>query len=410
MLTPDYLASFSSEYLGAVDQLNEQIVRDVARRMVKSGKITDSAKWQIKQAQEGGALLEDIVADTGRFTGWSESQVSQMYQDAGITAVKNDSRPLVEAGLADEAKLSGPMSDLLLANARKTSGEISNLTMTTASAGQNMYMEALNEAFMKTQSGAFSYQEALKGAIRKAAVQGSYVYYDSGYRSKLDVAIRQALLTGINQTAATLTEMYSEDMGVEYYETSAHAGARPSHAVWQGQVFKIHGSTPQYPNFAEATGYGTGAGLCGWNCRHSFYPYWPGISKPAYTKEKLEWYNARRFEYNGEKLTDYECSQIQRNYERSIREIKRILCGYDSAMKASRSSADKAYFYEQFQQESVRLKQKEKELKEFCRKTNRAPDNARMQVYAVKDGNGNVVNYGKSTSAKAVWANKKAKK
>ena len=47
MLTPEYLASFSSGYLGMVDNLNEQIVRDIARRMIKTGKVTDTAKWQI---------------------------------------------------------------------------------------------------------------------------------------------------------------------------------------------------------------------------------------------------------------------------------------------------------------------------------------------------------------------------
>ena len=61
MLTPEYLASFSSGYLGMVDNLNEQIVRDIARRMIKTGKVTDTAKWQIKQAQESGKLLDDIV-------------------------------------------------------------------------------------------------------------------------------------------------------------------------------------------------------------------------------------------------------------------------------------------------------------------------------------------------------------
>lgn len=35
MLTPEYLNSFSSGYLGMCDVLNEQIIRDVARRIAK---------------------------------------------------------------------------------------------------------------------------------------------------------------------------------------------------------------------------------------------------------------------------------------------------------------------------------------------------------------------------------------
>ena len=64
----------------------------------------------------------------------------------------------------------------------------------------------------------------------------------------------------------------------------------------------------------------------------------------------------------------------------------------------------------EFQKESVKLKKREKNLKNFCSETGRSVDTARTQVYAVKDQNGNIVNYGHSTSMKAVWANRKARK
>ena len=410
MLTPEYLASFSSGYLGMVDNLNEQIVRDIARRMVKAGKVTDSAKWQIKQAQESGKLLDDIVSDVGKFTGYSDKQVKQMFKDAGVTGIRNDAKPLIDAGIVSDVKLSKNMSDLLLANAKKTSGDINNLTLTTATKSQELYIQSLNEALLKIQSGAFSYQEALKYAIRKAAQSGGIVLYDSRAQMSLDAALRMALLTGVNQTAATLTEMYASDMGVEYYETTAHPGARLEHTYWQGQIFKIDGEGNGYRNFYDATGYGTVTGLCGANCRHSFYPYWPGISKPAYTPEMLGDYSMAKYSYGGKDLTEYECSQIQRRFERAIRESKRILCGYDSAIKSATDSETEQYLKEEFQNESVKLKQREKKLKNFCLETGRTVDAARTQVYAVKDQNGNIVNYGRSTSMKAVWANRKAKK
>ncbi len=410
MLTPEYLASFSSRYLGMVDNLNEQIVRDIARRMIKTGKVTDTAKWQIKQAQESGKLLDDIVAEVGRFTGYSDKHVKELFKEAGVTGIRNDAKPLIDAGVINDAKLSKNMSDLLLANAKKTSGDINNLTMTTAVKSQQLYMQSLNEALLKIQSGAFSYQEALRYAIRKAAQAGGMVLYDSGAQMSLDAALRMALLTGLNQTVATLTEMYADDMGVEYYETTAHPGARLEHTYWQGQVFKIHGEGDGYRNFYDATGYGTVTGLCGANCRHSFYPYWPGISKPAYTKEMLDDYSVAKYSYDGNMLTEYECSQIQRRFERAIRESKRILCGYDSAIQYAEDSETEQYLKNEFQKESVKLKKREKKLKNFCSETGRSVDTARTQVYAVKDQNGNIVNYGRSTSMKAVWANRKAKK
>lgn len=410
MLTPEYLAVFTDGYLGMVDVLNEQIVRDISRRMMKTGKITGTAKWQIRQAQQSGKLLDDIVKDIGKFTNYSDEKIRSMFKEAGIISINNDASPLVKAGIAKKATLSQNMSELLIANARKTVGDVNNLTLTTASKSQQMFIQSLNEAMLQVQSGAFSYQEALKQAIKKAAQSGGKVLYSSGSQMSLDAAMRMALLTGVNQTAASLTELYASDMDVEYYETSAHAGARPSHTVWQGRIFKIDGSTSEYPNFADSTGYGTVGGLCGANCRHSFHPYWPGISEPAYTKNMLQDYNIPKHEYNGKLLTEYESDQLMRQMERSIRESKRTLVGYDSAMQNAQDVETENSMKEAFQEEAVKLKEKEKKLKDFCSKTGKKQDTARTQVYAVKDDYGNVVGYGRSTSMKAVWANRKARK
>lgn len=409
MLTPEYLDTCADYLLGMYDALNEALVEDIARRIIKTGQMTDTAKWQTKQLRESGMLMEDIIKEVSRVSGKTQTEVRRLFQDSARKGVRYDADPLVKAGYDIDLNLSPAMRQTLDAAIAKTSGDITNLTMTTGSSAQGIYIEATNKAYMKVSSGGFSYYEAIKQAIREAAKDGGYVLYRNNHRSQLDVAIRRSVLTGINQTAGKLTELYAADMDVEYYETSAHAGARPSHAVWQGRVFKIHGSTADYPNFAESTGYGTGSGLCGWNCRHSFYPFWPGISKPAYTKKQLDWFDEKRFRYNGEKLTDYECSQIQRRFEREIREYKRILASYDAAAKESRSENLDKCLKEGFMEESVNLKAKERELKSFCKQTNRSVDNARTQVVAYKDENGRIVNFGRSTAQKAVWANKKKK-
>lgn len=409
MLTPEYLNECADYLLGMYDALNESLVEDIARRIVKTGRMTDSAKWQTKQLRESGMLLEDIIKEVARVSGKTQAEIRRIFKDSAQHGVRYDADPLIKAGYDVELKLSPAMAQVLDAAVAKTEGDIKNLTMTTGSTAQGLYIEVTNNAYMKVTSGGFSYTEAIRQAIRDAAADGGYVLYRNNSRSQLDVAIRRSVLTGVNQTAGKLTELYAKDMGAEYYETSAHAGARPTHAVWQGRVFKIDGSTPDYPNFVESTGYGTGAGLCGWNCRHSFYPFWPGISKPAYTKEKLEWYEAKRFRYQGQKLTDYECSQIQRGLERKIREYKRILASYDAAIKETGSEEMEKCLREGFAEESVKLKAKEKELKEFCKQTNRSVDSARTQVVAYKDENGKIVNFGRSTAQKAVWANKKRK-
>lgn len=420
MLTPEYLESCADSVLAIYDALNTSIVEDVARRIAKTGRVTDSAMWQIKQVQESGKILDEVVKDVARITGFSDTYIKELFEESGVISLKYESDICSAAGLPPiSLKQSPAMMQTLAAAIEKTQGNLNNLTGTTAVAAQNLYLEATNLAYMQVSSGAFSYQEAMKQAIKMAAADGAKVYYSNGYASSLDVAIRRSLLTGVNQTAGKLTELYADEMGCDYYETSAHLGARNkgagylNHESWQGQVFCISGRDKNYRPFSD-TGYGEGGGLCGWNCRHSFHMFFPGLSKPAYSKSTLDGYANRQYTYKkpgGDKVTlsEYECTQQQRAYERAIRESKTLLAGYDAAAKAATNSTLENSMKEEFAAESVHLKQLEAEMKDFCNQTNRSVDSARTQVYAVRDDDGKIINFGKSTSQKAVWANKKAR-
>lgn len=106
-----------------------------------------------------------------------------------------------------------------------------------------------------------------------------------------------------------------EEMDCEFVEVTAHEGARPTHAVWQGRVYHRGGAVvhdgERYEDFETATGYGTGPGLCGWNCRHNFYPFYPGVSVRNYTDERLAELDARNIPYGGGLYTRYEITQMQ---------------------------------------------------------------------------------------------------
>jgi len=155
-------------------------------------------------------------------------------------------------------------------------------------------------------------------------------HYPSGHIDSIEVAVRRATITGVNQTCLKVQEARADEMGVDLVETTAHAGARPSHAAWQGQIFSRSGKSTKYPDFVQSTGYGSGAGLGGWNCSHSFRPYIEGMPR-AYSKKILKDYGAKNYKYNGEELTEYEALQQQRSIERNIRQWKRET----DAMKAA---------------------------------------------------------------------------
>ena len=216
MLTPEYLAVFSNRLLAMYDQLEVQIVADIARRLVKNEGVTDSALWQYKQAMEIGGLQEEINSQIAEMTGKTEAEIERLFKEAGAMNVRTNVRPLEIAGLSVDLSLSGSMEQTLLAEILRTKNNIYNLTLTTGYTAADLYRQYSNQAYMQAVSGAFSPQQAIRSAVKAAADEGSYVQFPKR-RDHLDVAIRRNLLTSVNQTIGVLTEMQAEDLGVQYY-------------------------------------------------------------------------------------------------------------------------------------------------------------------------------------------------
>lgn len=106
-------------------------------------------------------------------------------------------------------------------------------------------------------------------------------------------------------------------METDLVETYSHWGARLEHAAWQGRIYSRGGKSKKYPDFAVCR-YGEVDGLCGANCRHTFYPFFEGISTPNKQEKEPE-----PIEYKGKTYTYTEATQKQRQMERNIRATKR---------------------------------------------------------------------------------------
>ena len=399
MLRPEYFDDAASDVLNAYSKLYETGIRGICRRIARMGEITEFTKWQSARLQESGMLYDDIVKAVAAAAGSSEQAILKLFEDAAITAIEYDDAVYKTAGLATPPLQQSPaMLQLLQAGLEKTGGIMRNLTLTTALTSQQAYIQACDLAYMQIASGLMGYGTAIAQAVIKAADEGLTVLYPSGHMDQLDVAIRRAVLTGVNQTCAQAQIFRMDQMGCDLVETTAHPGARPSHAEWQGKVFSRSGKRG-YPDFVSSTGYGTGPGLCGWNCRHSFFPYFDGMSIHTYSDETLTAYNASAGRFNGKSYTAYEASQVQRRWEREIRKTKRTLTGLDAALKELPNSPD---LKTAFAQQSAKLKQQQARMREFIHATNQLEDKTRTQVHAAVGGH-----FGRSTAQKAVWAGKK---
>ena len=199
------------------------------------------------------------------------------------------------------------------------------------------YQWALDSAVMQIQSGAISYNQAIKSAVQQLAGGLKVVNYESGHVDNIDVAVRRAVMTGVNQICDQYTNQSAEYLETRYFEVSAHSGARDkpgdspwsSHKDWQGKVYyQSESGEPDplglYDDLVETTGYGYVDGLTGANCRHHKYPFVPGVSERTYTDEQLEHIDdGLGCTFDGKTYTAYEATQMQRRIERQIRAQKK---------------------------------------------------------------------------------------
>lgn len=396
MLRPEFFDFCADDILALYAKLEESIIADMCRRIARMGRISDATAWQAVRLQEAGTLYDNIIKEIAKTTNNREETVKKAFEKAGVEALSIDDSIYRTAGLDPlPLKQSQAMLSVLQAGLIKTNSVMQNLTMTTAVSTQQTYMQACDLAYMQISTGAMDYRTAITRAVVSACEQGATVLYPTGHVDKLDVAIRRSVLTGVNQTCGKLQIARADEMECDLVETTAHAGARPSHAVWQGKVFSRSGSSNKYPPF-NLTGYGTGPGLCGWNCRHSFFPYFEGLSESAYPREVLDEYNNRKVTINGEKMSYYDATQLQRKMERSVRKYKNILVGANAALEADENNESlKTAYYEN----TIRLKGAEKDLKDLTKEITLTRDKAREQKN----------NFDRSLSQKIVWAFKKLK-
>ena len=399
MLTPDYLLHCTDSLTDLLDAYDNAVVSDIARRIVKTGYVTETAKHQIRQAQQMGLLYDDIIQEIAQRTNATDSMVRTLFENAGVETVETDNRLYTAAGLQPtDLRASPAMLQMLQAGYENTLGTMHNLTLTTANTAQQAYISACDLAMLQVQSGAMSYQQAIRAAIQSAASDGTRVLYPSGKTDRIEVAVRRAVLTGVAKTCRTIGEYNAASCGCDLMELSAHAGARPSHARWQGQLVSLSGKRGYLSK--DDIGYGSGDGFGGYNCRHDWYPFFPGISQRNYTPEKLTQLETMTVNYNGQEIPYYDATQEQRRLERRVRDCKLRLSATDAARQETTDPKLRAQLDEDFAKQSKALREARDKLADFQTGTGLLPDTSRTQVYG----------FGRSIAQKAVAAQKRVDK
>lgn len=331
----DYKNRMASKVAARYINLEERIMQDVVRRIKKVGEITSTADWQINRLRILGFSSEDIEREIkkalnasypdmfelyDKMIDWEYVRNKDIYEQINAEYIpfeeneqlKQITDAIMQQSLEDLGNVTNSLGFYLDYNGKKVLTPLSQV-----------YINYLDNACYDIVTGAFDYGSVLRKVVTQLTNSGlRQIDYSSGRANRVDVAVRRAVMTAVSQITGKISEYNAQKLGTEYFEVEWHAGARPTHAVWQGHVWSKE-------QLYSVCGLGTVTGLLGANCYHTYYPFFPGISERNWSDDWLEEQNRKENEpreFQGKGYTLYEAKQRQRQMETAMRAQREKVC------------------------------------------------------------------------------------
>lgn len=399
--TPDLLDALPEELAELFRSLELKLLEEICSRLKIADQLNEVTVQDIRALRAHGIDLEDIKKAIANATNIGADKLDKLLDDVVARNQK------YYADMVDLAHVTAPERMVnetdIAAIRRQTWGAYKNITgsmgFLVVKGGRLTFLEpaktyewALDSALLQVQSGAIGYNQAIAEAVKQLAASGlcvafdrdgkplkNHVAYENGHIDHLDVAVRRAVMTGVVQLSAKYREQSVDYLETDLVEVTAHIGARDTgdgpadHKSWQGRVFrwseKPRTSNGEYSDFVKTTGYGTGEGLCGWNCRHNFYPFIEGISERTYTDQELASIDPPPITFEDRTYTAYQATQMQRKLERSVRKQKRRKAAFEAAGLTDEAKAA-----------NIRLRRLNQKYKAFSRAAGLPEQWERMKV------------------------------
>lgn len=233
--------------------LENQLLDEICSRLNVSGQLNEVTVQAMRALRSHGISQQEIERAIQQTTRTGEERLNKLFDDV-VERNQQYYTELIElADVTEPENLLGAAD--IDAIRRQTLDEFKNLTASMAFLVDNgrtllaparAYQWALDNAEMQVMSGAISYNQAIKSAVKQLADSGIKVAdYESGHRDQIDVAVRRAVMSGVNALCRRYSEQSMEYLGTNLVEVSAHIGARnidgpngwENHERWQGLVY-----------------------------------------------------------------------------------------------------------------------------------------------------------------------------
>lgn len=329
MLTEQQLEAVLKIIQRRFDSLNTVYIRKIAEQIKKIGGLSQSSINRLTVMAEVTSDVTEITRMLANATALTIPEIYGIYQQAAQQAYTDDRfKSAFVSNPQALSRVEPRVNWLANAMARQTASMITNISNTTLVS--RTYRDAVDTAITAVSTGLADYKAATRTALRAVGYNGMVVQYPSGYRRRLDTAIRQNVINGVNQIAQQGAMIAGEELGYDAVELSAHLRSAPDHEPVQGRVFltaefeKMQAGLP----FVDVDGNAYLAfkrPIGEWNCMHIPLPFSTKHSVRRYTDAQLKDWKDRNddgCDIDGKHYTTYAAGQLMRKMETEVRRLK----------------------------------------------------------------------------------------
>ena len=349
-MTQNQIDSAIDKLINRQQKINTFVIEKIAGRVKDIGELLPSDVMSLKQLFSVSQDLNEITKEIATVTQVNQKAIKQLIEDIALSMYEESEFMYIFKDMKQLAfEENKPLQRVIKAIEKQTLGEYVNISKAQAFMIRNRrtntfaptpiakaYQEVIDTAVQSTHQGVTDYQTAMRRTLQELNESGiKTVTYDtpSGkpYAQSVEAAVRRNILDGVRAINQGVQDEIGKEVGTDGKEITVHLNSAPDHEPVQGHQF----TNEEFDKLQNAESFKDVNGnifapieraIGTLNCRHFTYSIIVGLNKPNYTQEQLDQMIANNHKgytlSNGKHLTLYECSQMQRQYERNIRKMK----------------------------------------------------------------------------------------
>jgi len=324
-ITPDNLYLFTTPIDHVYQELQQEIVEQVAKRLKSSKDYTKDnvLEWQMDKLNQLHLINEDTIKALSKATGIAEREIRKAIHDIGIRTIEDVDKELetTHERLPMPSNLDATLESYVNQTFRELNNYV-NQTLITTNFGQgtvtDMYRKIIEETTGKVIAGTKTFDKAVTETTIKWADRGIGTgFVDRGGNVwGLERYVRTVINSTFNRTYREARISRMDDYDINTVLITSLPDPREACSQIQGKVastLPMAQNDTGYPSIYEF-GYGDAGGIFGINCRHSMIPFIPGVNT-----------NNERQYTESEMTENREARQRQRYLERRIRQSRQSL-------------------------------------------------------------------------------------